>query len=505
MKLVREVLYLKLAKKSSNREIALIHFISKTTVANYVSRAEIGEILSLEKLISISDEQLRKIIFPFPNQTPKNIKIDFEWVQQELSRKNVTLMLLWKELSEKCELFYSYSRFCDLHREWSKTKNITMKMIHKAGEKLFIDYAGTTVPVVVSKKTGEVRDAQIYICCLGASQLTYLEATWSQSSKDFISATIHAFEFYGGAPELLVPDNLKSAVNIASKYEPLINQSFRSMAKHYDCAVLPARIYRPKDKAKVENAVLIASRWIIARIRDEIFFSLEELNKKLWELLEEFNNKKYQKMNYSRRSFFEDTEKAALKILPSNSYEVAEWKKVKPNIDYHVQLENSYYSVPYTLRGYELECRYTDSTVEFFKNTSRIASHVRSFTSGSVSTVPDHMPRSHREQIEWSPAMILDWAHSVGPLTESFFKILMERSDHLEIAYKACKGIIGLGKIYENSRIENACERALYFGAVGYKSIKSILENGLDKIETYVEQKDLGCEHENIRGKNYYQ
>lgn len=504
VKLAREILSLKLKNNSSNRKIARIHSVSKSTVATYVARAEICGINTIEKLNDIDDEKLKQIIFPNVTQSPKDIKIDFEWVHRELAKKNVTLMLLWKELCEGNKLFYSYSRFCDLHKDWNKSKDVTMKMIHKAGEKLFVDYAGTTVPIV-NRKTGEVQAAQIFVCCFGASQLTYIEATWSQESRNFISSSIHAFEFFGGVPELLVPDNLKSAVNLASKYEPVINQSYRAMAKYYGCAVLPARAYRPKDKAKVENAVLIVSRWVLARIRNQKFFSLEELNQTLWDLLDEFNNAKYQKMNYSRRSFFEETEKATLKPLPTERYVIAEWKKVKLNIDYHIQIVDCYYSGPYRLRGHELECRYTDATIEIFNNGTRVASHARLHKAGAVSTNPEHMPRSHREHLEWSPSRILNWGSTIGPFTESCFKRLMDHCDHPELAYKACLGIIGLEKKYKKERVENACERAFRLGAVSYKSIKSILEKGLDKVKVHGEQQELLLEHENIRGKDYYQ
>lgn len=506
MKLVREILGLKFTDdKKSNREIARIHSISKSTVATYVSRAEVGGIKSIEDLNRTDDENLYALIFPHPIQAPKEIEINFDHIHKELTRPNVTLMLLWKGLSENNKNFISYSRFCYLHKEWKKSKDISMKQIHKAGEKLFIDYAGTTVPVVVNRKTGEVHEAQIFVSCLGASQLTYVEATWSQNSKDFINSNIRSLEFFGGVPELFVPDNLKSAVNIASKYEPVINQSFRAMVKYYGGVVIPARAYRPKDKAKVESAVLIASRWILARIRDHKFFSLDELNQTLWDLLEEFNNAKFQKLNYSRRSLFEEVEKSALKELPASRYVVAEWKRAKLNIDYHVQLEGCYYSAPYRLRGEDLECRYTDTTVELFSKGNRVATHARSHKEGHVSTNPEHMPKAHREHLEWSPSRMLEWGKTIGPFTECCFKKLMDQSEHPELAYKACLGIIGLGKKYEKERVENACERGFRLGAVSYRSIKSILEKGLDHVKVYGEQQDLELEHENIRGKDYYQ
>ncbi|HXH73923.1 MAG TPA: IS21 family transposase [Bacteriovoracaceae bacterium] len=506
VRLVREILGLKFNDaKKSEREIARIHSISKNTVRTYIARAEIAGIKSIEHLNAVDDIKLKEIIFPHPAQTPKEIEINFNMVHKEMARPHVTLMLIWKELSEGVKPFYGYSRFCELYTNWKKMKDLPMRQVHKAGEKIFIDYAGTTIPVVINKKTGEVQEAQIFVCCLGASQLSYIEATWSQCSKDFITSNIHALEFFGGVPEIFVPDNLKSAVNLANKYEPVINQSFRAMVKYYGGVVIPARAYRPKDKAKVENAVLIASRWILARIRDHKFFSLEELNQTLWDLLEQFNNAKFQKMDYSRRSFFEETEKAALRELPSSRYVVAEWKRAKLNIDYHVHLESCYYSAPYRLVGQELECRYTDTTVEIFNNGSRVASHARSHKAGYISTTPEHMPRSHREHLEWSPSRMLEWGKSIGPFTECCFQKLMDQCEHPELAYKACLGIIGLGKKYEKERVENACERAYRLGAVGYKSIKSILEKGLDRVKVCGEQQDLALEHENIRGKNYYQ
>jgi transposase len=505
VKLVREILGLKFTSNTSKREIARIHSISKTTVGTYIDRAEIMGINSMEALNSIDDEKLKSFIFPHPIQNPKDIEIDFNWVHKELPRKNVTLMLLWKELSAGSPNFYTYSRFCFHYKAWKKSKDVSMRMVHKAGEKLFIDYAGTTVPVVIDRKTGEVQDAQIFVSCLGVSQLTYIEATWSQSSRDFISSNIHAFEFFGGTPELLVPDNLKSAVNLASKYEPGINQSYRAMAKYYSCVVIPARAYRPKDKAKVENAVLIASRWILARIRDQKFFSLEELNQVLWELLEEFNNTKFQKLDDSRRSLFNEVEKESLKELPSARYVVAEWKRVTVNIDYHIELEKCYYSVPYRLSRQDLQCRYTDTTVELFSNGSRVASHPRFHKAGKNSTNPEHMPKAHREHLEWSPSRMLDWGGTIGPFTECCFKKLMDQCEHPELAYKACLGIIGLEKKYKKERTENACERAFRLGAVGYHSIKSILEKNLDHVKVHGQQQDLLPEHENIRGKDYYQ
>ena len=318
-------------------------------------------------------------------------------------------------------------------------------------------------------------------------------------------SNIHAFNYFEGTPEILVPDNLKSGVNQACKYEPSINQSYREMAKHYNCVVIPARAYRPKDKAKVENGVLLVGRWILAALRNRTFFSLEELNEAIGELLEELNKRPFQKMKSCRHSLFEEVDKTALRPLPATPYIIAEWKKARVNIDYHIQLEGCFYSVPYRLRGQEVNVRYTLTTVEIFHKEVRVASHARKHRPNECSTTPEHMPHSHRQHLEWSPSRMLHWGGSIGPHTEAVFKKLMETKEHPELAYKACLGIIGLGKRYGNERLEKSCQRALKLNVVSYRSLKSILEKNLDKIPLQEEQQELPLDHENIRGERYYQ
>jgi transposase len=376
MELVREVFRLKWVLNKSNRSIGEALSISKSTVSTYLARAKALGIETIEHSNSIDDEKLKEMMFPKNNE--KSYEIDFERINKELKRKHVTLMLLWQEEAEKNPDIFGYTRFCGLYKEWKKENKISMRQNHKAGEKGFIDYAGSTVPIH-NHKTGEVSNAQIFLMVLGASDHAYVEATYTQQTRDFIGSNISAFEYFGGVPEVLVPDNLKSGVNLASKYEPVINQTYRELANHYGSVVIPARARKPKDKAKVENGVLIAGRWILARIRDRKFFSLEELNEAIWELLEEYNNKKFQKLDCSRRSLFEEVEKEALLPLPRTRFEIAEWKKVRANIDYHVTIENGHYSVPYQLRGKELQARSTDKSVEIFHQGKRVASHARSY------------------------------------------------------------------------------------------------------------------------------
>ncbi len=502
MELVREVFRLKWVLNKSNRAIGKTLSISKSTVSTYLGRAKVAGIETIEKLNSISNEALKEIIFPMSNE--KVFQIDFERINKELKRKHVTLMLLWQEEVEKNPDLYGYSRFCDLFRNWKKEKKLSMKQTHKAGEKGFIDYAGSTVPIH-NCKTGEVVNAQIFVMVLGASDHTYVEATYTQKTRDFIGSNIRAFEYFGGAPEVLVPDNLKSGVNLASKYEPVISQTYRELADHYGSVVIPTRVRKPKDKAKVENGVLIAGRWILARLRDRKFFSLEELNEAIWELLDEYNNKKFQKLDCSRRSLFEEIEKEELLPLPDARFEIAEWKKVRANIDYHVTIESCHYSVPYQLRGKELQARSTDKIVEIFYQGKRVASHSRSYKKGNASTTKEHMPKSHREYSEWSPSRIINWARKMGPFCAHLVKKIMDEREHPELGYRSCLGIMRLEKKYSKKRLENACKRALKVGARSYRIVNSILEKGLDHQEVEHIKDDRSIEHENIRGSDYYQ
>ena len=505
MELVREVFRLKWQEKKSNRLIGSILKISKSTVASYLTRAVAKDIDNLDKLNSVGDEELKKIIFPHKFVKEKS-SIDFKRIHREFKRKHMTLMLLWEEESDKENKgILSYSHFCRLYRKWRKSQKISMKQTHKAGEKSFIDYAGSTVPVVINIKTGETREAQIFIISLGASRYTYMEATWTQETKNFLQSHINALEFFGGVSEIWVPDNLKTGINKSSKYEPELNKSYYELAKHYGAVIIPARVRKPKDKAIVENAVLHTSHWILAKIRDMKFFSLESLNDKLQELLVLYNNKNMQGLDDSRKSLFEKVERSALKPLPSQRFEIAVWKNARANIDYHVELDGSYYSVPYKLRGEILTIRHTDVNVEILHQNKRVALHTKLFKKRMASTNKDHMPAGHRECADWTPSRILSWAKKTGPFCWDVCKKIMATREHPELGFRSCMGIIRLGKRFSNERLENACRRSLSIGGLSYQSIKSILEKGLDKIPLRQEEESKDIKHENIRGNTYYQ
>jgi len=379
-----------------------------------------------------------------------------------------------------------------------------MRQQHRAGEKLFIDYAGQTVPVI-DRQTGEVRQAQIFVAMLGASNYTYSEATWSQSLPDWISSHVRALTYLGGAPEVLVPDNLKSGVTSPHLYEPDLNPTYQEMARHYRVAVVPARSGRPKDKAKAEQGVLLVERWILARLRNRTFFSLAELNQEIARLLVELNERSFQKLPGCRRSLFEELDRPALGPLPAALYEYAEWKLVRVHIDYHVQVAKHYYSVPYQLAGMECEARASAATVEVFHLGRRVASHARSSRKGGFTTVTEHMPPQHREHAQWTPERLVRWASEAGDAVAEVAQRILESRPHPQQGFRSCLGVMRLSKRYGDERLQAACRRALATGACSYKSIESILKNGLD-------QKPLpqaaapapAIEHENIRGADYY-
>lgn len=480
--------------------------MSKTTVGNFERRAgKAGLTWSLVE--KMDDTELEGLLFAEsrPESGQEYVLPDWSKVHTEMQRKGVTLALLWDEYKQlHSEDGYQYSRFCDLYQRWRGKLDVSMRQVHRAGEKLFVDYAGQTVPVV-DLSTGEAREAEIFVAVLGASNYTFAEATWSQSLPDWISSHVRAFSFFGGVSEIVVPDNLKSGVDKPCRYEPDINATYHELAVHYGAAVIPARVRKPKDKAKVEVGVQIAERWILACLRNRTFFSLDELNTAIAELLERLNDRPFKKLPGTRRTRFEGIDKPALKPLPATRYEYADWTKVRVGPDYHVEVDGSYYSVPYELVKTQLEARATATTVEVLHQGRRVASHRRSTRKGQYSTLAEHMPRSHRAYAEWTPERIAGWASQSGPSVVEMVKRVMESRPHPQQGFRSCLGIIRLGKTYGSDRLEAACRRGLAIGAQSYKSIASILKQGLDSKpldEPKPAQEPI--DHRNVRGPRYY-
>ena len=431
-------------------------------------------------------------------------QIDFVLIHQELKRKGVTLQLLWEEYAKTETSPLSYSHFCYMCRKWRKHQPQSMRQTHKAGDKVFVDYAGQTIPII-DPLGGANHDAQIFVGALGASNYVYAEATWSQTLPDWIASHQRMFEFYGGVPAMVVPDNLKSGVTKSCRYEPDINPTYADFIDYYGTAVLPARPSKPKDKAKVENAVLVVERWILACLRNRTFTSLGELNTEIKKLLQQLNNRPFKKMPGCRASLFNELEKSVLKALPLYPYQLIEIKKARVHVDYHIELEHHYYSVPYQYIGKEIMVHFNSKCVECRYQGKVIALHQRSYQKSQHTTNLEHMPKSHRKHAEWTPERFLTWAAQIGTGTARYVDHLLSTKPHPEQGYRSCLGLLSLAKRYSNERLEKACERAWQLGARSRKSVASILEHNMEDLPLPQELfTQTPIAHGNLRGKQYY-
>jgi len=505
MRTIKEVLRLKWSCGLGRRDIAKSSGIAKSTVIEYLRRAERAG-LSWPLPAELDDAALEHLLFPpvLASDVSRPLPV-WEDIHRDLARKSVTLMLLWDEYKAQYPDGYQYSYFADLYRAYAKKLDISMRQVHYAGEKLFVDYCGQTVPVI-DKSTGEIHDCQIFVAVLGASNFTYAEATYTQGLPDWIGSHVRALQFIGGVPEILVPDNLLSGITKACRYEPGVNRTYQELAVHYGAAVIPARVRKPKDKAKVEAGVLLVQRWILAALRNRTFFSLAELNASIRELLDKLNKKPFKKLSGSRMSRFLEIDKPALRPLPAIAFEYAEWQiKKRAGIDYHVEVYDHYYSIPYQLRKEYLDVRLTGSIVEVFFHSKRIASHIRSYAKGRHTTLTEHMPKSHQDYADWTPERLIRWASGTGKATTELVTAILAKKLHPQQGFRSCMGIITLAKKFGKERVEAACKRALAIGGTSYKSVKSILETGLDK-NPLPEPKTAApaIMHSNIRGSEYY-
>jgi len=508
MRKIKEVLRLHYEKGLSAREIARSLDIGRGTIRNYLLRVEqVG--LSWPLPPEIDETTLEHRLFPtIPLVSPEKRQMPpMEYLHQELKKKGVTLQLLWQEYKEKCPEGYQYSQFCHLYHQWAEKLDPCLHQEYQAGEKLFVDYAGQTMEIT-DPETGEIHEAQIFVATLGASNYTFAEATLSQDLPSWIQSHVHAFEFFQGSTEILVPDNLKDAVTRSCRYEPDLNASYREMAEYYGAVIIPARVAKPRDKAKVESGVLQVERWVLAPLRHRTFFSLSELNEAIQKQLEFLNNRRFEKLQATRKSLFEVLEKPVLKPLPVHRFIFAEWKTARVNIDYHIEVDRHYYSVPYQLIHGKVEVRLTGRTVEVFLKGHRVASHIRSYLPGRYTTLPEHMPKAHQKYLEWTPSRLIQWAGTIGPQTQKLLSFILENRPHPEQGYRSCLGVLRLKNRYRPERLEAACARALAFKAYSYKNVESILKNGLDQqsLDRSSSPNRLPLlEHENLRGRHYYQ
>ena len=505
MRKFKEVLRLKFDHHLTNRQIAKSCGISHVTVRKYLDLAEQRGI-NWPLPEDIDDEQLEERLYANLSRPVSNKAAmpSMEYLFRELKRKHVTLQLLWYEYKQGNPDGYQYSYFCELYNRWRRSLDISLRQEHLAGEKLFIDYAGQTVPIINPENGLVELEAQIFIAAMGASNYSFAEPTASQSLPDWIKSHIRAFEFFGGVPQILVPDNLKSGVTHPCRYEPDLNPTYLDLARHYGTTVIPARPGRPRDKAKVESAVLIVERWILAALRNQRFFSLAELNRAIAEKLMSFNQRQLQKMKVSRRHLFDTIDKPALRPLPPYRYEFAQWKKATVNIDYHIEVDGHYYSVPHQLRGKKLDVSMTATTVAAFYKNRRVASHQRSHRKYGHTTLAEHMPKAHQKHLQWSPSRIINWAGKTGPYTQHLVTEIMQRRPHPEQGFRACLGVMRLAKRYSPQRLENACARAVSIGAYTYRSVESILKKDLDRQPLQPSAEAGSLIHRNIRGQHYY-
>lgn len=456
--------------------------MARSTVGEYVKRARRAGLSSWKAVETLDDVELENLLFPGapparPSERPLPI---WSEVHTELQKPGVTRQLLWQEYKEDHPAGVGYSQFCDLYRAYRGRLDLSLRRAHKAGERLFVDYCGQTVPIR-DPSSGEIRQAQIFVAVMGASNFTFAEATWSQQLADWLGSHERAFAYFGGVTEEVVPDNLRSGVQKPCRYEPVVNPSYQELASHYGVAVLPARVRKPKDKAKVENGVLVVERWILAKLRKREFLSFSELNAAIGQLLEELNDRPFRKIEGTRRSRFELLDQPRLRPLPAERFEMAEWLVVRVGPDYHVEIGGHYYSVPHELRGEQLDARLTDQAVELLHRSRRVACHRRSWEVGGLTTVPEHQPKAHREIVEQSPEKLLDWAQTVGLATSQAMGLILTDGRHWRQSFQAATGLGSLGKRYGLERLEAACARALRIRSVSYTSLRSILDKGLDQ------------------------
>jgi transposase len=506
MRRIKEVLRLKLDVGLSDRQIARSCSIARSTVSEYVTRAANAG-LSWPLPGELDDGQLEERLFPKAPVAAGQTRPqpDFRVIHSELrNHKSVTLQLLWQEYKEGSPDGYQYSQFCDLYRTWTKKIDLVLRQHHQPGEKLFVDYAGQKVPVVDTSRGGQTIEASIFVAVLGASNYTYADASARQDLSSWINSHLRAFEFMGGCPAVLVPDNLKDGVTRPCRYEPDLNPTYQEMAEHYGVAVIPARRGKPRDKAKVEVGVLVVERWILAALRKRKFFSIAELNEAVRELVEHLNHRQFRKLPGCRAEWFANLDRPALQPLPTERYSFAEWKAARVNIDYHVELDRHFYSVPYSLVGQKVEIRYSGTTVEVLHRGVRVASHIRSYLAGAATTLNEHRPQSHQRYQSWTPSRVMEWAGRAGPDTAAVAEAILKSRRFPEQGYRSCLGLIRLGDRFGRDRLEAACTRALKYHACSYKSVKSILDNGLDRQPDCDAATALPLLHENIRGADYF-
>jgi len=507
MRKTKEVLRMRYELGLGLRQIARSCSLGLGTIHDYLHRAQAAGI-GWPLPEGWDEEKLEAALFGAPQVRPADpdkTAPDFAAIHEQKQRhRHVTLQLLWEEYRQANPEGYGYSRFCELYQRWRGKLDVVLRQEHKAGEKMFVDWAGTTIPIY-DRQGGPPQAGHLFVAVLGASSYTYAEATSDEQLSNWIAAHLRALEFYNGVPALIVPDNTKTGVTRACRYDPDLNPTYQEMALHYGVGVVPARPYKPRDKAKVESGVQIVERWIVAALRHHRFFTLAEMNVEIRRLLEGLNNRPFRKRQGSRAALFAAVDRPALRPLPLERFDLSEWSRAKVNIDYHVAFDTNFYSVPYNLVHEVVEVHSTPTTVEILHKGQRVASHLRARSHGQTVTDNEHRPKSHQAHLEWTPSRLVNWAASVGPHTSRLFERILEDKPHPEMGYRACLGLMRLAREYSPQRMEGAAQRALETGACRYQSVKSILKNSLDGMPV---ASDLSSAppspHDYIRGSEYF-
>jgi transposase len=505
MRKLRNVLRLKYDTKLSQRAIAQACGLGLGTVTTYLQRATAAG-LTWPLPDDLDDAALEARLFTRPTGPPTSERALPDWseLHLELKKPGVTLMLLWQEYRARHAHGYAYSQFCERYRQWARRLKPSMRQVHRAGEKLFVDFSGTR-PHLVDPKTGEVIAVELFVGVLGASGLIYAEATPSQDLPSWITAHIRMLDYFHGSTAIWVPDNLKSGVTSAHRYEPDINRTYLELAQHYGAVVIPTRIARPTDKPKVEVSVQIAQRWVLAALRHHTFFTLADLNAAIRGRIDAINERPMKVVGVSRRTLFEHLDRPVLKPLPVTRYELAEWKVCRVNIDYHVEVVHNFYSVPYQLVHEHVDARFTASTLEVFFKSRRVASHVRLTGRGRFATLVEHMPRAHRAHAEWTPSRLIAWAEQTGPAAGRLAAGILERRPHPEQGYRACLGLMRLGREHGTERLEAACQRAEWLRSYRLRTVEHILKHQQDRLPLDEPPARPALTHENLRGATYYE
>jgi transposase len=508
MRKIREILRLKWVAERSHREAARSLGVSPGAVASVVGRAKVCG-LTWAQVEALSDDALERTLYgpPAGEVEGERPEPDLIWIHQELRRPGVTLELLHVEYLALHPTGYRYSAFCERYRTWRARQRLSMRQVHKAGEKAFVDYAGMR-PTLVDAGTGEVTPVELFVAVLGASNYTFAVATRTQQSADWIASHSDAVEYFGGVPAVWVPDQLRTGVSAPCRYEPGVQRTYAEWAEHYQTVVIPARPAKPRDKAKVEVAVQVAERWILARLRHQVFFSLAALNARIRELLTDLNARPMKGYGgRARRDLFEQFDRPALQPLPAERFVYAEWLQARVNIDYHIEVQRHYYSVPHALIHETVDVRLSATTVDVFHRGTRVWLHTRDDTPGRHTTIAAHMPHAHRAHLEWSPSRLIRWGGTIGAATQALVEAILANRPHPEQGYRSCLGLLRLEKQYGAARVNAACARALAAGARSYRHVDSILKHGLDRQGVLVEAPASRSTrlHDNVRGPAYYE